>query len=151
MHDHKVILYLPRIIGTFHFCILTLRDAWGLLAAHRVVGGHPEIRRSPCVLKIHLRGTGQTIDVQGYLQVRQVQLHGRYFLCHTKLLYNPSSRQYWWLWSIKLNKTGLQAKKKLNLINFSFFIDFWEKARQRNKNRKYSTMTRLYCVSSIFV
>lgn len=93
MHDYKVILYLPRIVGTFHFCILTLGDSWGLLAAHRVVGGRPEIRRSPRVLKIHLGGTGQTIDVQGYLQVRQIQLHGRYFLCPTKLLYNQSSGQ----------------------------------------------------------
>lgn len=142
MHDYKVLLYLPRVVGTFHLCILTLRDAWGLLTAHRVVRGRPEIRRSLCVLKIHLRGTGQTIDVQGYLQVRQVQLHGRYILCHTKLLYNPSSGQSLWFWGMKLNKTGLQAKIKIKFNKFSFFIDFWEKARQRNKNHKDSTMTK---------
>lgn len=146
MHDYKVLLYLPRVVGTFHLCILTLRDAWGLLTAHRVVRGRPEIRRSPCVLKIHLRGTGQTIDVQGYLQVRQVQLHGRYILCHTKLLYNPSSGQSLWFWGMKLNKTGLQAKIKIKFNKFSFFIDFWEKGQAEEQNPKGQHYDKMYTV-----
>lgn len=144
MHDYKVLLYLPRVVGTFHLCILTLRDAWGLLTAHRVVRGRPEIRRSLCVLKIHLRGTGQTIDVQGYLQVRQVQLHGRYILCHTKLLYNPSSGQSLWFWGMKLNKTGLQAKIKIK-FNILFSLTFEKRPGRGTKTIRTALWQNVYC------